>query len=147
VAEQLALIGQLRGRARRCLAGRLDRETSWLASLRSRPALAAPARDVQRRQESVTALTERGRRCLAALLDRAEDGVAHTRARLLALSPAATLRRGYAIVQRPDGTVVRVAAQVPAGGRITIRLAEDQLSAVAEAANQAVAEPVSTQDG
>src|ERR1700730_11705968 len=31
VAEQLALITQLRGRARRCLAGRLDRESSWLA--------------------------------------------------------------------------------------------------------------------
>ena len=46
VAEQFALIGQLRGRARRCLAGRLDRELSWLASMRSRPALAAPAREI-----------------------------------------------------------------------------------------------------
>jgi exodeoxyribonuclease VII large subunit len=147
VAEQLALIGQLRGRARRCLTGRLDHEASWLTGVRSRPALAAPARDVQRRQESVTALTDRGRRCLAALLDRAEDGVTHTRARLLALSPAATLRRGYAIVQLPDGTVVRTAAQVPAGERITIRLAEDQLSAIAEAANQAAAGQGSTQDG
>jgi exodeoxyribonuclease VII large subunit len=136
VAEQLALIGQLRSRARRCLAGRLDRELSWLASTRSRPALAAPAREVQRRQEDVSALAERGRRRLEAMLDRADDGLAHTRARLLALSPAATLRRGYAIVQRADGTVVRSAAEVALGERITIRLAEDQLTAVAEAANQ-----------
>ncbi len=147
VAEQLALIGQLRGRARRCLAGRLERETAWLASMRSRPALAAPARDVQRRQEAVSALADRGRRHLAALLDRAEDGVAHTRARLLALSPAATLRRGYAIVQLPDGTVVRVAAQVPPGARMTIRLAEDQLTAVADTASQVAAAKDGTGEG
>src|SRR5712692_5747644 len=109
VAEQLALIAQLRGRARRCLAGRLDRESSWLAGLRSRPALASPLREVERRQEQVLALAERAHRCLSARLDRAHDDVAHTRSRLLALSPAATLRRGYAIVQRADGTVVRTA--------------------------------------
>jgi exodeoxyribonuclease VII large subunit len=74
--------------------------------------------------------------------------VAHTRARLLALSPAATLRRGYAIVQRADGTVVRSAAQVAAAERITIRLAEDQLTAVAEAEqpNQSAAGQDSTRD-
>ena len=146
VAEQLALIGQLRGRARRCLAGRLDRELSWLASTRSRPALAAPAREVQRRQDDVSALAERGRRRLEAMLDRADDGLGHTRARLLALSPAATLRRGYAIVQRAEGTVVRSAAQVAPGERITIRLAEDQLTAVVEAANQSAAAQGSTRD-
>lgn len=148
VAEQLALIGQLRGRARRCLAGRVDHELGWLASMRSRPALAAPDRDVQRRQEAISALAERGRRRLEAMLDRADDGVAHTRGRLLALSPAATLRRGYAIVQRADGTVVRSAAQVAAAERITIRLAEDQLTAVAEAElpNQSAAGQGSTRD-
>jgi exodeoxyribonuclease VII large subunit len=146
VAEQLALIGQLRGRARRCLAGRLDHELGWLASMRSRPALAAPAREVQRRQEAISALTERGRRRLEAMLDRAGDGVTHTRARLLALSPAATLRRGYAIVQRADGTVVWAAAQVAPGDRLTLRLAEDQLTAVAEAAGQSAAGQGSTPD-
>ncbi len=146
VAEQFALIGQLRGRARRCLAGRLDRELSWLASMRSRPALAAPAREVQRRQEAISALAERGRRRLEAMLDRAEDGVSHTRARLLALSPAATLSRGYAIVQRADGTVVRSAAQLAPGERITIRLAEDELTAVAETANRSTAGQGNTRD-
>ena len=35
VSEQLALIAQLRTRARRSLAGRLDREMSWLAAIKS----------------------------------------------------------------------------------------------------------------
>ncbi len=148
VAEQLALIGQLRGRARRCLAGRLDRELGWLASVRSRPALAAPDRDVQRRQEAISALAERGRRRLEAMLDRDGDGVVHTRARLLALSPAATLRRGYAIVQRADGTVVRSTSQVAAAERLTIRLAEDQLTATVDAdqPGQSTAEQGNTRD-
>jgi exodeoxyribonuclease VII large subunit len=137
VAEQFALIEQLRNRARRCLTGRVDHETAWLAGVRSRPALAAPERDVERRTEALGVLTQRTRRCVAGLLDRAGDDVAHTRARLLALSPAATLHRGYAIVQLADGHVVRAAAEVSAGDRLTVRFATDQVTAVAEAANPA----------
>jgi exodeoxyribonuclease VII large subunit len=131
VAEQVALIGELRGRARRSVTGRLDREASWLAGMRSRPALADPRREVDRRDEQVAALAERARRCLAAQLARASDDVAHTRSRLLALSPAATLRRGYAIVQRADGSVVRTAADVSAGEKLAVRFPDDQLTVTA----------------
>lgn len=131
VAEQVALIAELRGRARRSLTGRLDREAAWLAGLRSRPALADPRRELDRREEQVTALAERARRCVEAQLARAGDDVAHTRSRLLALSPAATLRRGYAIVQRPDGSVVRAAAEVGEGESLAVRFADDQLTVTA----------------
>jgi exodeoxyribonuclease VII large subunit len=132
VAEQLALIGQLRTRARRCLVGRIDREMSWLSAIRSRPALANPVREVERHQELVTALAQRARRCLSATLDRAADDIGHTRARLIALSPAATLRRGYAIVQHDDTSVVRSAAEVEPGEPLTVRFADDQLTATAD---------------
>jgi exodeoxyribonuclease VII large subunit len=132
VAEQLALIDQLRSRARRYLAGRLERETSWLSAIRSRPALANPVREVDRQQELVAALIQRARRSLSASLDRASDDVSHTRARLIALSPAATLRRGYAIVQSADAAVVRSAAQVAPGDPLTLRLADDQLRVTAD---------------
>ncbi|MGC1754685.1 MAG: exodeoxyribonuclease VII large subunit, partial [Trebonia sp.] len=42
VAEQLALVTQLRDRARRSMRGWLDRELAWLDAVRSRPALADP---------------------------------------------------------------------------------------------------------
>ncbi len=131
VTEQVALIADLRARARRCVSGRLDREASWLAAMRSRPALASPVRELERRQELVLALAERARRSVSASLDRAQDGLAHTRARLLALSPATTLRRGYAIVQGEEATVIRSAEQVADGQVLTIRFAADQLNAVA----------------
>jgi exodeoxyribonuclease VII large subunit len=132
VAEQQALIAQLRTRARRMAEGRLDREQAWLAGMRSRPVLADPVREIDRRQEIVTALTERTRRCLGGELRRATDDLTHLRARLLALSPAATLRRGYAIVQRHDGTVVRAAADVSEGESLTVRFSGDQLPVRAE---------------
>jgi exodeoxyribonuclease VII large subunit len=131
VAEQLALIAQLRTRARRWLAGRLDREMSWLSGIRSRPALANPLREIERQQELVAALAGRARRSLAASLDRAGDDVRHTRARLIALSPAATLGRGYAIVQRGDSSVVRSAAEVTPEEALTVRFADDQLTVTA----------------
>jgi exodeoxyribonuclease VII large subunit len=137
VAEQVALVAQCRARVRRALAGRLDRESSWLADMRSRPVLADPLREIDRRQELLTALTERARRGFAAGLDRAADDVAHVRARLVALSPAATLRRGYAIVQRQDGHVVRRAADVVAGESLMVRFADDQLTVTAERAANA----------
>ena len=128
VAEQLALVSQLRERARRCMTGWLDRETAWLEAVRSRPALADPVREVERQAERVDALLQRARMSLDSSLVRGRDDVAHTRARLLALSPASTLRRGYAIVQHSDDGVVRSAAEVDPGETLTVRFAADQLT-------------------
>jgi exodeoxyribonuclease VII large subunit len=131
VAEQFDVIGQLRNRARRSIAGRLDRESSWLTAITSRPALASPAGELDRRQEQVQGMSERARLATATALNRAGDDVAHLRARLIALSPAATLRRGYAVVQQADASVVLSASQVTRGESLTVRFAEDQLEVTA----------------
>ena len=131
VTEQLEFVSQLRARARRSVTGRLDREASWLAAIRSRPALASPRQEIDRRHEQLLALAERARMAMAADLDRRRADIGHLRARLVALSPAATLRRGYAIVQQPDASVVVTAAQVSDGELLTVRFAEDQLEVTA----------------
>ncbi|MFA1541261.1 exodeoxyribonuclease VII large subunit [Actinomadura monticuli] len=127
VREQLQLVRQLRDRGRRCLSGAVERELAWLRAVRSRPALADPVREIERQSEQVAALRDRARRCLSGALDRAGDELSHTRARLLALSPAATLERGYAIVQRKDGAVVRESAAVEDGESLNVRLAGGRL--------------------
>jgi len=129
VTEQVTLITQLRDRGRRAVRGWLDREQSWLSSMTSRPALASPVREIERQEERVEVMLQRARACLDARLARATDDIAHTRARLLALSPAATLKRGYAVVQKHDATVVRSAGEVSPGEELTIRFAEDHLTA------------------
>ncbi|GAA5084035.1 exodeoxyribonuclease VII large subunit [Thermocatellispora tengchongensis] len=128
VGEQLTLVRQLRDRGRRTVRGWLDRELAWLSSVRSRPSLADPVREIERQAEHVEQLRDRARRCLGGSLDRAEDSLEHLRARLVALSPAATLERGYAIVQRPGGEVVRKAAEVAEGEELTVRLPDDRIS-------------------
>ncbi|MFF4412642.1 exodeoxyribonuclease VII large subunit [Streptosporangium sp. NPDC001559] len=128
VGEQLTLVRQLRDRGRRVAGGWLDRELTWLAAVRSRPALADPVREIERRAEQAEQLRDRARRSLGASLDRAEDALGHLRARLVTLSPAATLERGYAIVQRPGGEVVRRAADVAPGAELTIRFPDDRVT-------------------
>lgn len=130
VGEQLTIIGELRSRARRQVSGRLEREASWLAAIRSRPVLARPTTEMDRRLEQITSLAERSRRALVTSLNHAQTDLIHTRARLVALSPAATLRRGYAIVQKNDGTVVRSAAQTDPQERLIIRFADDHLDVI-----------------
>lgn len=128
VAEQFEIIRQLRERMGRSVKGWLDRESAWLQGMRSRPALADPVREIERQAEQVDALVRRARQSLDSSLHRASDDVAHTRARLLALSPASTLKRGYAIVQKQDGSVVRAAAEVTDDEELTVRFAEDQVA-------------------
>jgi exodeoxyribonuclease VII large subunit len=93
------------------------------------------------RAEEVAALRDRGRRVLRASLDRAGDNLVHTRARVTALSPAATLERGYAVLQRADGTVVRRSAEVAAGDPLRARLSEGEVALVVGAGPAEAARP------
>lgn len=127
VGEQLAMVGTLRQRAYRAVAGRLESEQHRLDGLRHRPVLAAPERDLDRRTVEVGALRDRGTRCLTAALDRAGHGLEHSLARVRAMSPLATLERGYAVVQRVDGSVLRSAADAAEGEALDVRLATGRL--------------------
>ena len=65
---------------------------------------------------------------------RAEADLARGHGALLALSPAATLARGYAVLRREDGSVVRSPGQVTAGERLEAILAEGTLAVTSGAA-------------
>ncbi|WP_239125514.1 exodeoxyribonuclease VII large subunit [Catellatospora bangladeshensis] len=129
LGDEIRLIEQARGRLTRAVRHRVEREQQRLDSLRSRPALAKPYQMIETRATEVTALRDRAARALTHRLHRAEGDLTHTLARLRALSPAATLSRGYAIVQRPDGHVARAATDVTPGDPLRIRLAEGELTA------------------
>ncbi|MGC4865004.1 exodeoxyribonuclease VII large subunit [Micromonospora sp. DT53] len=132
LTEEVRLIGQARHRLERAVRNLVDRETHRLDGLRSRPVLARPQVMVEHRATELTALRQRAGRCLEHRLAAAEDDLRHTLARLRALSPAATLDRGYAIVQRADGHVVRAAAEVGKGDPLRVRLADGELAATVD---------------
>ncbi len=132
LTEELRLIGQARHRLERAVRNLVDRESHRLDGLRSRPVLARPQVMVEQRVTEVTSLRQRAGRCLDHRIGAAGDELRHTLARLRALSPAATLDRGYAIVQRADGHVVRAAGEVDGGDPLRIRLAEGELVATVD---------------
>ncbi|NES14322.1 exodeoxyribonuclease VII large subunit [Micromonospora sp. PPF5-17] len=132
LTEEVRLIGQARSRLERAVRNLVDRESHRLDLLRSRPVLARPQVMVDQRATEVTALRDRAGRCLDHRLGAADDDLRHTLARLRALSPAATLDRGYAIVQRADGHVVRAASEVAKGDPLRVRLAEGELAATVD---------------
>jgi exodeoxyribonuclease VII large subunit len=127
VGEQVQAVQQLRARARRAVTGRLDAEQARIHALASRPALRDPHSTVLARSQEVAALLARARRTAEVLIDREDHSLQHQLARVRALSPAATLARGYAVVQRPDGAVLRDASAVASGERLAVRLAEGRL--------------------
>ena len=129
VGEEQRRIALLQDRARRYVTTRIDRDLDSLRSMRARPALATPMRDIDRRRTEINSVIERARRCVDAALERSADDVAHLLARVRTLSPAATLERGYAIVHDADGHVVRSSSAVATGATIAVRLAEGRLAA------------------
>jgi exodeoxyribonuclease VII large subunit len=126
LGDELRTLAELRQRARDTIHRRLEREAELMAGLPERMRGAISTRIARERDEAQSA-RDRIRRRVRALLDAASADLDHVRARVQALSPQATLDRGYAVVRRPDGTVVRDAAE--ALGTLRIRVARGEFDA------------------
>jgi exodeoxyribonuclease VII large subunit len=108
-------------------AARLDREREALRVLAPTARVAAQS---VRFQAAARALL----RAAQSRGDRARSRLAELGGRLDSLSPLAVLSRGYALVRRErDGAIVRAAADVSAGERLAIRVAEAELGATLDA--------------
>ncbi|WP_315095277.1 exodeoxyribonuclease VII large subunit [uncultured Cellulomonas sp.] len=129
VSEERARVSQARLRARAALTMRLTREQTGLDQVRSRPVLASPTTLVDLHEQRVAALRDGARRSLHTALVHGRAEVAGLTAQVRALSPAATLDRGYAVVQRADGDVLRDPAEVGDGDALRIRVARGELAA------------------
>jgi len=137
VVEELARVRQARDQLRRGVTRLVERETDRLASLRSRPVLAAPEGMVTARHDDVERLKGRSHAAINTAVVRAADQLVHLKAQVRALSPQKTLDRGYAVVQLDDGStvpgtrheVVRHPDQAPAGTPLAVRVAGGKFTA------------------
>jgi exodeoxyribonuclease VII large subunit len=127
VAEEQRRLRIARERTRNYVLGRLDSEQHRLDGLRSRPALSDPQGMLTRWSAEIAAGRERGRRAALGCVAEARLEVARLAARVTALSPQGTLDRGYAVLQRADGSAVRDAAEVTAGDRLLGRVATGRI--------------------
>ena len=123
VAEELAVIREARARADRAVLGYLNYQEQYIRQLHERPVLTQPETDLGWRSEDIFRLRERAARSVEYRVARERDAISHTIARVRALSPMETLKRGYTIVQRADGDLVRDATTLSAHDKLTMRAA------------------------
>jgi exodeoxyribonuclease VII large subunit len=126
--EEQRQVADLRARARACIRTRLEREAELMTGLPERLRRTVRARLSHEAAEN-RAVRARGRQRFGALAAAARADLDHVRARVRALSPQATLDRGYAVVRRADGTVVREPAA--ATGPLRVRVSGGEFGAVA----------------
>ncbi len=136
IAEEFALIEQFRARAYRTMAGLINTEIERLVALGQRPVLRDPSVLITTRAEIIVNLRERSHRSATHALKAATDDLAHTLARLRSLSPQSTLDRGYAVVQRSDGSIARDSKQLRTGEKLRLRLARGEVGATVIAAGE-----------
>jgi exodeoxyribonuclease VII large subunit len=123
LADETRDVAQLRARARGRIRARVDREAELMAGLPQRLRRTVRSR-LDREAEEVVGMRARSRRRLSTLVDAGRADLEHVRARVRSLSPQATLDRGYAVVRRSDGTVVR--APEDAKGTLQVRVAQGE---------------------
>lgn len=129
VAEELTRVQQARTRMSLRVTSLITGEIDRIGQLRSRPALASGAWIIDSRSEELTRYVARGAELVDRSLERARTSIAELHGKLTALSPQGTLDRGYAIVRRGDGTVVRATADAPDGTDLTVRVADGAIGA------------------
>jgi exodeoxyribonuclease VII large subunit len=65
-------------------------------------------------------------------MERVKNRLELSQARLAAVSPISTLLRGYAIVKKKDGSLVRSVANVEEGEELEIHVADGDFTATVE---------------
>ena len=131
ISEEIAMIGQMRDRARRTLINRIDLEVTRITNLRNRPVMKDPHVLITSRAEIITGLRDRSNRSFGASLKLAKEELKQIKARVRALSPQSTLDRGYSVVQLADGKIVTDPKKLKQGDELRLRLAKGETKATA----------------
>ena len=134
IAEEIAMIGAMRDRARRTLVNRIDLEVTRITNLKNRPVMKDPHVLITTRAEIIAGLRDRSNRSFGASLKLAKEELKQIRARVRALSPQATLDRGYSVVQLADGQIVTDPKKLKQGDLLRLRLAKGETQATATGA-------------
>jgi exodeoxyribonuclease VII large subunit len=129
ISEEIAIIGQMRDRARRTLINRIDLEATRITNFKNRPVMKDPHVLITTRAEIITGLRDRSNRSFAGRLKLAKEELKQVKARVRALSPQATLDRGYSVVQLTDGQIVTDPKKLKQGDELRLRLAKGETKA------------------
>ena len=131
VPDMAELLGTLQSGGTRLVQAQLkllEREEVRLDNLSRKRVLTDPSAFLQDRKMYLDFVQQKLAGAARMTLDGDERRFARLTAKLDAMSPLKVLGRGYAMVQREDGTVLRSAQQAEIGDRVQVRLGEGKLS-------------------
>ena len=137
LAHQAQRLDDLEQRLALAVRGRLQTAGHRLAATETRLVPHSPQRLTAELRGRIQALQARLDRRMSEICSGLEHRVDLAKRTLDTASPLATLARGFAIVSRPDGSLLRDAAAVVPGEEIEARLAKGRLRARVSAAGTA----------
>jgi len=107
----------------------LERSDTRARHLTRRLSLQSPVRRLADSRDHLDSLNQRLGASVDQRIDRQNSRLEHLAQTLHVVSPLATLGRGYAIVQDDRGSIIRSAADLKTGDRVTARVARGRLEA------------------
>jgi exodeoxyribonuclease VII large subunit len=128
-ADLIAEVAELQAHLGEAVTYSIDQRRQEMDYALHRLERASPAARIRSERQRLDDLQERGSRAArqALALHRAHwQGLKN---RLQALNPSAILQRGFALVERPDGSLLRSAAQIQSGDPVDIHLWDGKLHA------------------
>ena len=130
--EELTKISSLKDRANRFIQSRIEFELSKIKGFMERQVMREPQTIVTTRAEIINGLVARSHRSMSSAIAIAVEEIGGLRTQVRTLSPQATLDRGYSVVQKADGSVLRKASEVKSGEKLRLRLAQGEVGAITE---------------
>ena len=110
----------------------LNQRQAVLAGVTARLQRLSPAGRLRSDRQRLDDQAGRLERAVQAVVELRRARLETLAGRLAALNPLAVLQRGYALVQTPQGQVVRSTAQLAPGEEIRVQLADGQADARVE---------------
>lgn len=130
--DELSRISNLQDRANRFIQNRIDFEISRIKGFMERQIMREPQTIISSRLEIIKGFVARSHRAMSGALAIAGEEISGLRTQVRTLSPQATLDRGYSVVQKSDGSVVRTASELKSGDKLRLRLAHGEVNAITE---------------
>ena len=127
--DEIELIDDWVFRMREIIANRIEREQTSLERLLEKSALDSPKEFIQSHRDVIIELKTNLRNLISTKIYTEQTWFKPRLAQLRTLSPLSTLARGFALVQKNDGKLVRKESDVNSGDLLKIRLEKDSLQA------------------
>jgi exodeoxyribonuclease VII large subunit len=133
--ELMAGLEEFRGRLTEAVSHRLRLARQQLEQVATRPAFRRPLQRLQELEQRLDDTAARLHRAAKLRLALANERLAGLAGQLETLSPLNVLARGYSLTHADDGRLVRAAAEVRPGDRLTTRVASGEIVSRVEDTN------------